>query len=104
MPRGDRTGPMKVGSMTGRGAGFCAGYGVPGFVNAMSRCGLHLSVQGSGRGWRHTFYATGLPGWMRLGYSPDPQQETSILKTRAESLKQELDAINKRIQDLESKV
>ena len=28
MPRGDRTGPMGMGGMTGRGAGYCAGFGV----------------------------------------------------------------------------
>ena len=33
MPRGDRTGPMGMGPMTGRGAGYCAGYDVPGFMN-----------------------------------------------------------------------
>jgi hypothetical protein len=27
MPRGDGTGPMGVGPKTGRGAGFCAGFG-----------------------------------------------------------------------------
>ena len=26
MPGGDRTGPMGMGQMTGRGAGYCAGY------------------------------------------------------------------------------
>jgi len=33
MPRGDGTGPMGYGSMTGRGAGCCAGYTMPGFAN-----------------------------------------------------------------------
>jgi hypothetical protein len=33
MPRGDGTGPMGMGPMTGRGAGYCAGYPVPGFMN-----------------------------------------------------------------------
>ncbi|MFW5690579.1 MAG: DUF5320 domain-containing protein [Planctomycetota bacterium] len=33
MPAGDRTGPMGQGPMTGRGAGFCAGSGVPGYAN-----------------------------------------------------------------------
>ena len=30
MPRGDRTGPAGMGPMTGRGAGYCAGYPMPG--------------------------------------------------------------------------
>ena len=33
MPFGDGTGPMGLGPMTGRGAGFCAGFGRPGFTN-----------------------------------------------------------------------
>ena len=33
MPAGDGTGPTGQGPMTGRGAGFCAGFGVPGYAN-----------------------------------------------------------------------
>ncbi len=32
MPRGDGTGSMGLGPMTGRAAGFCAGFGMPGFA------------------------------------------------------------------------
>ena len=50
MPRGDGTGPMGMGPMTGRGAGYCAGYSVAGFMNPMGgRMGLGL---GRGRGFR----------------------------------------------------
>ena len=45
MPGGDRTGPMGMGPMTGRGAGFCAGAGVPGFISRMGGAFL-----GRGRG------------------------------------------------------
>lgn len=33
MPGGDRTGPAGFGRMTGRAAGYCAGYSVPGYMN-----------------------------------------------------------------------
>lgn len=33
MPFRDGTGPMGLGPMTGRGAGFCAGFARPGFSN-----------------------------------------------------------------------
>jgi len=33
MPWGDGTGPLGLGPMTGRAAGFCAGYPVPGYMN-----------------------------------------------------------------------
>lgn len=35
MPRGDGTGPAGMGPMTGRAAGYCAGYAVPGFMNPL---------------------------------------------------------------------
>ncbi|HUW32166.1 MAG TPA: DUF5320 domain-containing protein [Planctomycetota bacterium] len=33
MPAGDGTGPLGFGPMTGRAAGFCAGYPMPGYMN-----------------------------------------------------------------------
>ncbi len=33
MPGGDRRGPWGKGPRTGRAAGFCAGYRMPGFMN-----------------------------------------------------------------------
>ena len=40
MPRGDGTGPMGMGPMTGRAAGFCAGYGMPGYMNPVPGRGM----------------------------------------------------------------
>lgn len=105
MPRGDRTGPMGAGPMTGRRAGYCSGYNMPGFANpAMSPFGMGFGYRGGGRGWRNMFYATGLPGWQRFGYeAPTPQQEAESLKTQADLLKDQLDAIDKRLKELEQK-
>jgi len=72
MPGGDRTGPRGMGPMTGRAAGFCAGYPAPGFANPMWGGGFGWGF-GRGRGmggrggWgrRNWFYATGVPGWQR---------------------------------------
>jgi len=36
MPAGDGTGPMGMGPMTGRAAGYCAGYPAPGYANPMA--------------------------------------------------------------------
>ena len=47
MPGGDGTGPMGMGPMTGRGAGFCGGSGVPGFASRGPGLGF-----GRGRGGR----------------------------------------------------
>ena len=47
MPRRDGTGPMGLGAMTGRGAGYCAGYGVP---RPMTPVGGRSGAFGFGRG------------------------------------------------------
>ena len=113
MPRGDRTGPMGFGPMTGRGAGYCTGSGIAGFMNLMGGRG------GRGRGWRHWFYATGLPGWARAGagwpawgaapypsVAPVPPEaveeaELQTLKAQAGSLERTLQVLRRRIEKLE---
>jgi len=63
MPRGDGTGPRGMGPMTGRGAGYCAGYSNPGFMNPMGgRMGLGL---GRGRGFGA--YGRGRGGYAGYG-------------------------------------
>lgn len=106
MPRGDRTGPQGAGPRTGRGMGYCSGFNQPGFnqpgfanPSLMGRGGLGFGWQGGGRGWRNRFYATGIPGWA----PPTPEQETADLKAQAEWMKTQLDAIQKRIEELGSK-
>jgi hypothetical protein len=112
MPAGDRTGPGGWGSMTGRGLGYCAGYGAPGLGRGRGAWGAGRGWGGGGRGWRHQYYATGLPGWARYGYppfggyvpypqSPSTEEETDLLKNQAQALQRELDAINKRLDELE---
>ena len=60
MPRGDGTGPWGMGPMTGRAAGYCAGYSVPGFANPVPGYGLGLGYgRGRGRAGRGVF------GWTR---------------------------------------
>jgi len=45
MPLGDGTGPAGMGPMTGRAAGYCAGYPVPGYMNPYGgRPGLGYGV------------------------------------------------------------
>ena len=52
MPLGDGTGPAGFGPMTGRAAGYCAGYPVPGYMNP-------------GIGYPGAFYRAGYPRpWM----------------------------------------
>ena len=125
MPRGDGTGPGGMGPMTGRSAGYCAGYSVPGYMNPVGGRGMGMGW-GRGRGFGRGF------GWGRAGYglpaygaavnpyayggAVNPhayggapfasaitaQQELDGLKGQAEYLKDSLDEIKKRIEELES--
>ncbi len=119
MPRGDGTGPGGMGPMTGRAAGYCAGYNTPGFANPVHGRGFWGAGRGGfgggGRGWRNMYYATGLPGWARFGGVPyaepygippyaaqtTPEQEVDYLKDQAKYFQDSLGNINKRIEELE---
>lgn len=121
MPGGDGTGPAGMGPMTGRAAGYCAGYGVPGYMNPTGGRGFWgwgRGRGGGGRGWRNRVYATGPTGWQRAaggypgfyGYAPvaasfasgpTPQQEMDALKGQAQYLEQTLADIRRRIEELE---
>ncbi|OGV69739.1 MAG: hypothetical protein A2283_14410 [Lentisphaerae bacterium RIFOXYA12_FULL_48_11] len=108
MPRGDGTGPMGMGSMTGRAAGFCAGYGTAGYSNPMSGrgCGRGFWGRGGGNGRRNMFYATGMTGWQHTGIpnivTTTPEKEIDVLRKQAERLGNTLEGIHNRIKDLES--
>ncbi len=112
MPRGDGTGPMGLGPMTGRAAGYCAGYPVPGFMNPYGgRLGLGFRYgRGFGRGFRRAFWSAYhypmTPPPIAYGggfYQPpvEPKQEREMLAEQAKALKEQLESINKRITELE---
>lgn len=109
--------------MTGRLAGYCADYDVPGYANPVPGRGYGrgwgrgagrpwgYGRGAGGRGWRHRFYATGRPGWARYAYAFEPawdvappltrEQELEGLRQEAEWLKGQLGAVSKRIEDIE---
>ena len=107
MPRGDRTGPMGMGPMTGRGAGFCGGFGAPGFMNSVPGRGGMGFGRGRGRGfgmgmgWRHGWAYQGVP----VASQPVSYQqidELSLLKNQAKYFGEALQSINSRISELET--
>jgi len=104
MPGGDGTGPLGMGSRTGRGAGICNGFSTPGYANPVGGRGFF----GSRRGQRNMYYATGLPRWSRYNQVNYPQygytkeDELNALKNEAKYMNQNIEDINKRIQELES--
>jgi|SRR6056297_3047677 len=118
MPAGDRTGPVGYGPMSGRAAGFCAGYGAPGYTNPGFGFGRGRGWgRGGGFGFRGGFgrgfgrgFGFGRPwaapyagyGYYSAPTAPTPQDELSVLKQESEYLKTELENINKRISEVQS--
>ena len=120
MPGGDRTGPTGAGPRTGRGAGYCAGYNMPGYANPVGGrgarrgggfgYGIGFGGGGYGRGWRHRYFATGVPGRFLDPGQPygfgapryNPAGEKSFLTEQAEYFKAALEDINKRLDKLQT--
>ena len=111
MPGFDGTGPMGAGSMTGGARGFCthtaSGYPRPlgrgmGFGHG-SRGGYGPDM-GMRRGFGRGF---GWCRWYPPAYGPDypldQAGEINMLKAKADVMKNTLDSINKRIEELEKK-
>lgn len=97
MPRGDGTGPMGTGRMTGQGAGFAAS----GYANPIRLgCGF-----GGRRGFRRMFYLSGLPGWARFGHpayagANGAADERGALSRRVEFLEKQLQQVKRRLSHL----
>jgi Family of unknown function (DUF5320) len=117
MPRGDRTGPFGEGPMTGRAAGYCGGHAVAGFASrpTSQRYGPGLGIgrgpgrgpgAGGGFGYRHRFYATGIPlsAYSSSGSGPtlDRNEEVALLKSESERLQSVLETIERRLAQLET--
>lgn len=103
--------------MSGRAAGYCAGYdmrgaGNPGYGFGFGAgCGRGRRAWSgrsivAGHGWRNRFYATGRPGWMGPGANPapgapiGPEMERQDLEHQAEVLESELNGIRKRLAEM----
>jgi hypothetical protein len=90
--------------MTGRAAGYCAGYSEPGFVNPSYR-------RGFGRGWDRGFgrgyWGRGRGFWRRDTFS-EPfysspctvAEEKTYLENMVKDLEEEIKAIKERLQNL----
>ncbi len=96
--------------MTGRGAGNCAGANRPEARQAApdSNPGMVMGARfagNCGRGWRHMFFATGKPGWLRFGApaaAQSPESEKQLLKDQAEQMQRKLDSIHQRLGEMDS--
>ena len=104
MPRGDGTGPMGMGSQTGRQAGYCSDSDAPGFANARGRVGSRQGFgqgvfgRGSGRGRCRSAWRQGpMPEGVR-----NSTMEQQDMQPQSQSLQSTLDAINERLSRLEN--
>lgn len=108
MPRGDGTGPGGSGAMTGRGAGYCAGYEMPGYANNFAGRGFGRGRGGGRFGWRNMFNRSGMLQRLRFGRDATsetqiaPNVEKEMLREQAEELQEELDAIKRRLSKIEN--
>lgn len=103
MPRGDRSGPVGMGPMTGRRLGYCAGNQVPGFV-------FYGGCNCLGRGRKNRRFFRGFYGPVSANpenFYPvqesvyNRQAELDYLKAQKENLRQDLEEIEKQISYLE---
>ena len=131
MPRGDGTGPMGMGPMTGRAAGYCAGYPVPGFMNPTPGGGFGWGRgrgRGRGWGWQAAYgapaygppagapyapaygpsagapYAPAYGPYAATPYAPTmpPEAELDALKAQADYFTKALEEIRKRTDELQA--
>jgi len=101
MPGGDRTGPLGMGPMTGRAAGYCAVYPTPEYANPMPGRGFGMGFgrrRGGGRGWWNRWN-------MPLVYYPQQteEQEKGFLENEMKVLQEQLNSIKKRLDEVSAK-
>jgi hypothetical protein len=87
MPQGDKTGPAGQGPLTGRKAGYCAGFNMPGF--AFSGFGFRRFGRCRGFGFRRMWF----PQFQTVELSED--EEKKILESELKELELEKKEIEK---------
>lgn len=88
MPRGDGTGPMSLGPITGRGIGYCAG------LTALPMCK---------HGFRGRYYSAGMLKWTRFGYMGTSGLDEQIPDER-ESLNKQVEFLENQLQHLKKRL
>jgi hypothetical protein len=113
MPRGDGTGPIGAGPMSGRGAGYYGGFGAPGFMApgpgrgfgrglgfraGRGRCfrGMMLAPWGERGPQAGPWPAQPAPGYV----APSREQEREMLQGQIEHLENALSDLQQRLNEL----
>ncbi len=104
MPGGNRTGPWGLGPRTGRAAGYCAGYNVPGYANPGFARGFGFG-RGRGRGFGRGFRGRGMypypaPYYPETYPEPSREEEKTYLEDMVKGLEEEMKMIRERLQEL----
>lgn len=114
MPGGDKTGPAGAGPMTGRGAGYCAGFTQPGCANPYvpgrrGRMGGGFGRgggrgHGGGRFWAQQSEFMQAPPYSQAPNAPVPDQrdQAALLRREAKQLQEYLASIQARIDELKN--
>ncbi len=109
MPGGDRTGPQGMGPMSGRGMGYCSGNVIKNSENNVDAGGFGRGF-GRGRGGRGQGQGRRRGGWRNwfptfnndtTSTSTGTADELTRLKDQAGQLETSLNAIRRRIDQLE---
>ncbi|MBD3414104.1 MAG: hypothetical protein GF421_06720 [Candidatus Aminicenantes bacterium] len=118
MPAGNRTGPLGQGPRTGRSLGFCSGYDTPGYMKPGPGMGLGRGFRrrggfsrgmgrgfgrGYGRGWGYYPAPAYEPPYPPQAANVSPEDELKMLKDQSEYLKNELQDISKRMEEIKKK-
>jgi len=98
--------------MTGRAAGYCAGYAVPGYMNSRRGYGRGWG-RGFGRGWGRGGYVYPPPAIVQPTYPrpyppatqhPSAKQEVEALETYQKELVAEKADLEKEMDDIKSRI
>jgi len=105
MPRGDGTGPMGAGPMTGRGMGLCTGYRSGGFANSgrgFFGAGRGGRPYGGGRGMGFSNYQ-GCWNNAPQEYAPiSAEDEKRYVSEEINELERKLQELKKHMADLDA--
>ena len=99
MPRGDGTGPMGMGPLTGRGMGYCIGAGYPGNVRGGGRFFGRGFGMGRGMG-RGVFWGTAPVFGGGFPAPVSAEQEKAVLVNQVLAMEQNLAELKKRLSEI----
>ena len=96
MPRGDRTGPLGEGAMTGRQLGYGAGFDSPGFTQRFGFGRGRGRGVGLGAGFRNRNFTTNTQSLSSETELNQIKEDVGFLKNSLNSLLERLDSVTEK--------